>query len=291
MLESETSQKPAERPSEKPPRGESRKPTQSQLESVASLLRGDEDGDTDADSETAAHETPGAESSADESQPKGPPKNFDDLAKRLGVKVQDLYAIEFPDATSGESRTIGQLKDVLGERTDFEVEQLRFEEHRTKQEQEIIRAQADLRQLLSMLPRSAIKPELVQAIADKQELTARQERRNTLNVIPEWSDEQAEAKDRSEMAEHLAAYGYPKGYLDNINDHRTLKYIRDNMRRQQRIERALAQVETVRKPGHGTGKSAGKSPAKSNGKSGGKVRGVTNQVAAISELLGNTSEG
>lgn len=49
------------------------------------------------------------------------------------------------------------------------------------------------------------------------------------------------------MIEHLKDHGFPESYLAGILDHRTLRYIRANMVREQRIAAALEKVKQ-RKP-------------------------------------------
>jgi len=139
--------------------GESQQPKQSQLDQVAALLRGDDPADNAGESQES--EKPG------ESQKSATPKTINELAERLGVDIKDLYAVEFKMGETGESRTLGQLKDLAASQDQFAVDQLTFEETKTKREAEFLRAQAELQELIAMLPKNAIKPELLQAIAKK----------------------------------------------------------------------------------------------------------------------------
>lgn len=283
--------------------GESRKPAKSQLEQISDVLRGDDTDQGDQESRDGGEsrnqddqDNQGGESDSGkpgESQAKGKPKTVNDLAERLGVTVKDLYDVKFnlgnQAGGDGESRTLGELKDLASEYGQFEVDRMQFEESKTKRENEFIKAQSEMSELLSMLPKNAIKPELLQAVADKRAAILSREKGLTLKAIPEWSDEDTETADRTAMQQHLSDYGYSKSYLDSVTDHKTLKYIRDNMQRQKRIERALAQVKQVSKPGHRpSGKPNSRKP------DGGNVRAdnprqVRNQVAAISDLLKNSA--
>jgi hypothetical protein len=115
----------------------------------------------------------------------------------------------------------------------------------------------------------------------RAELVAREERL-TATAIPEWADETIEDKDRLAMREYLGEYGFPENYLESVVDHRTLKFIRDAMQRKVRIEKALAQVKTVSKPGHSPSGRPGKARAKTPPR---KTRQVNNQVEKVAELL------
>lgn len=259
--------------------GESQE-NKSQLEQVAELLQEPEPDAKANGAGDGESEKPG------ESQEKGKPETINEFAEMHGVDVKDLYAMKFNFGEGdGESRTLSELKDIASNANQFEVDRLTFEETKTKRETDFVRANAELQDLVNMLPKNAVTPELLQVIANKRAAAVEREHGLTLTAIPEWNDSDKEATERTSMREHLSAYGFAPGYLDSIADHKTLKYIRDNMQRQQRIERVLAQVKQVNKPGH---KPSGKpSPgAKPNARAGGeRTRTVEQQTAAVAELL------
>lgn len=232
---------------------ETREPSQSELDQVAALLRGEEPGGNDqGDQGGDAGDSNDSEASSETSKAKGKPKNLADLAETLGIKVADLYALEIPFDNNGvaEHKTLGELKDAVAERSAFEVDKLAWEEAKTGRETQLARSMQELQEIIGMLPRSAISDKLVQAVTRKRAEVQEVESRMTRQVIPEWSDETVEERDRVAMRAHLSEYGFPTNYLDQLVDHKTLRYIRESMLRQKRIERALAQVKTVRKPGH-----------------------------------------
>ena len=263
--------------------GDSRQGQTSQIEEIAALLQPptkDADADADADDK-------GKSEKLGESQEQGIPKTINALAERLGVDVKDLFDIEFALGNQaggdGESRTLGQLKDLAVEHDSLEVDRLRFEETKTKREAEFVRANAELQDLVNMLPKNAVSPELLQVVANKRAAIVEREKGLTLTAIPEWNDSDTETTDRTAMREHLGGYGFSQGYLESVTDHKTLKYIRDNMQRQQRIERVLAQVKQVNKPGHKPSAKA-TPPAKRPARAG-KQRTVEQQTAEVAKLL------
>lgn len=199
-------------------------------------------------------------SRAPKAQPK--PKQFNDLAERLGVELSDLYKLEVATATDGSPVTVEQLKDAWAKRSDFSVSQLKWEEERGAQQAELVRANAELRELLSALPKDAVKPEVLDKVRRKHEETIRREQAATLRAIPEWADKETHTAELAEMAEWLQQYGFPVEYLKSVYDHRALFMMRSAWRREQRVKAALAEVEkddnrTPRRSGPG-----GKPPEK-----------------------------
>ena len=67
-----------------------------------------------------------------------------------------------------------------------------------------------------------------------------------LDVIPEWSDDDVQRADLAEIGDHMEQYGFDKGHIDQIVDHRMLRYMRDNLRRMKLVERALAGVKPIK---------------------------------------------
>lgn len=188
-------------------------------------------------------ETAGAEKAKpDGSQEKAKPTKFNDLAGTLGMELDALYKLEIASSEDGEPVTIEALKDLHANTSDFELSKLEFEEQRTQKEQELMRAQAELNEILSVLPKGSVKPEVLERIRAKNEAALKIEREKTLDVIPAWKDSEQRKSDIAGMAEHLQAYGFPVNYLTTVANHMQLKYIRDNWQREQRMRKALEKV-------------------------------------------------
>ena len=192
------------------------------------------------------------------------PTKFNDLAGKLGLELNDLYKLEVSQAADGTPVTVEHLKDHFAKQDDLALREIDFEERRTQQESQLLQAQEELRELMAALPEKAIKPEVLQKVRQKHDVQLQLERKRTLDVIPEWQDEDTRTADIEGMAEHLKQYGFPGDHLGRVADHRQVRYIRDNWRREQRIRKALAQVKagkpnptTKQKP---AGKAASKSP-------------------------------
>jgi len=187
---------------------------------------------------------------------------FNDLAGKLGMKLDDLYKLEIAQAEDGSPLTVENLKDYHAKQVDTSLREFEFEERRTKQESELMQAQEELRELMAALPEKAIRPEVLQKVRDKHDAQVTLERRRTLEVIPDWNDEQIRTADIEGMAEHMKQYGYAVDYLERVADHRQIKYIRDNWQREQRIRKALAKVKAGRPNPSTRQKPATKAPQK-----------------------------
>lgn len=190
------------------------------------------------------------------------PTKFNDLAGKLGLELDALYKLEVSQAEDGTPVTVEHLKDHYAKQGDLTLRELEFEERRTKQESELMQAQEDLRELMASLPEKAIKPEVLQKVREKHDAQMNLERKRTLEVIPEWNDEDVRTRDIEGMAEHLKQYGYPANQLERIADHRQIKYIRDNWQREQRIRKALEKVKAGKPNPTSKQKPAGKAPSK-----------------------------
>ncbi len=176
-----------------------------------------------------------------------PPKTLSELAERSGIKVEDLYAIEIPAAQDGgESQTFGKLKDLAASESDFAGRELQFEERRVSFGNDQAKARAELEIVLKALPEGAIKPEILAKARKEREVMIDREAVRVLDVIPEWSDDKAKRADLTGIGEHMVQYGFDKGHIDQIVDHRMLRYMRDNFNRMKLVEKALAGVKPVK---------------------------------------------
>lgn len=219
--------------------------------------------EAEPDQETRGTDTPGGDDGSDGGgdAEETTLRKFNDLAGRLGVELDALYALEISDA-DGEAVTIEQLKDHYTERGDFTVRQLEVEEQHAQREAELLRAQQELRELVAALPENALRPEVLDKLRAKREQHLAAERTATLDAIPAWRDEKTRLADIEGMGKHLASYGYPENHLGNISDHRQLRYIRDNYLREQRIRQALEAVRKGTPKPAPVAKPTGKPPQK-----------------------------
>lgn len=209
-----------------------------------------------------------------------PLKALSDLAERLEVKPESLYAIEIP-MSDGTTMPLGKLKDAAAAARDLETDRFKFEESRSQRESDLLRAQSELQELVAALPKTALKPEILEVLRTRHENTLKRERSRTLEAIPEWQDETRREQDVSGMVEWLKSYGFPENYLASVYDHRAVRFIRDNWQRAMRVQKAMEQLERQRSRTPSKGSAQGKSPApnKSNGKA--KPSNTESKYAAL----------
>lgn len=193
--------------------------------------------------------------------PSKPADTLEKLMKRTKMTAEQAYAIKITLPTTGETLTIGEMKDRVGDLVDFEYRQTEFDERRIAQEGEMLRAQSELKDLLSMLPKDAVKPEVIQAVRNKQDATIKRERGLTLQHIPEWRDEPRRTKEIEGITEMLGEYGFAEGFIASVVDHRALKFMRDAYLIRQRIKKSLADARDparrgIQRPSGKVGKPA-----------------------------------
>lgn len=228
-------------------------------------------------------ENPGRES-GDDSEQSVKPKKFNDLAGTLGIELDDLYKLEVSASEGGEAITIEALKDLYAKRGEIELEAIEFEERRTSEEQKLLQAQSELREILAALPKGAVKPEVLERIRSKHAEQTALEQQRTLEVIPAWKDDKIREQEMIGMTRHLTAYGYPVNYLASVVDHKQMKYIRDNWQREQRIQKALEAVKAG-KPNPTTRQKPAASAPKKNPLTGVKKGSHRNKLEAVFSKL------
>lgn len=193
-------------------------------------------------------ESDGSDSADETDGEGGPVDSIDKAAKRLSLEMDKAYGIKVPLA-NGQSMTIGELKDKVQQFTDFEQQQIQYEETRRNSESRIMRAQSELRSLLSMIPREQLKPELIEKIKRQHDTTLTVERGRTLEVIPEWRSDEIRDKELEGMTEFIQEYGFEPEFIEQFVDHRALKMLRDFWRQSMRIRKAVAEAKTERNNG------------------------------------------
>jgi len=228
----------------------------------------------------------GSESGSDD-DPNAPIDTVERLVKRHGLTADQVYAIKVPMAQGGEPLTIGQLKDRVGELVDLETREAEFDQRRRAGEGELLRAQAEMRELMALIPKDKLQPGVLEKVRAKHEATMQAERRATLEHIPEWKDEKRRTEDIQGMIELVADYGFGPEFLSTVVDHRAMKMIRDYYLMDRRIKAALAKVKDVKKPnGQRPSGKPGKPAAKPNN-SNRPSRVLPDQATRIRNLFGD----
>jgi hypothetical protein len=221
--------------------------------------------------------------------PSKPPDSLEALSKRLGFKPEQIYDVKIPLKDGAEPLTIGQLKDRVGELVDLETRELQFDQRRIRSEGEMLRAQAEVREMLAMVPKEHIRPEVVDKIRKRHEANMQRERQATLEHIPAWHDEKTRGEDIQGMIDLLGNYGFDETFITTVSDHRAIKFIRDMYLRDKRIKQALAKVTTPDSKGQRGSAKTRKPAVRPNMQPGRKQSVVPDSRAQITALL-NQSE-
>jgi hypothetical protein len=232
------------------------------------------------------------ESDDSESDPNAPIDSLDRVIKKLGITPEQAYKIKIPMRDGQEPVALGELKDRIGEVVDLETRELQFDQNRREREGELLRAQSEIRELMQLIPRDQLKPELIEKVRNQHESTMRRERQLTVEHIPEWRNEAARTADLEGMAELVQEYGFPEAFITTVVDHRALKMLRDFYRMNKRIKEALAKVKTPTSKGQRPSGKNGKGPInpdRSNSNSTRRNGAVPTQRQRLEKLF-NSSE-
>lgn len=195
---------------------------------------------TDEPADTGDEGTSGKQG---ESRKQPVPKNLEGLAERLGIEVSELYSIVVPAGHGREPMTLGKLKDRFGDWASLEADRLAFSEERVQKEAALTVQQQELRELLSFLPKEALKPELFQKAAARVAERNKQLDAQVPALIPEWKDETKRTADQTAIAKMLEGYGLTAPEVKAIRDPRLLKFMRDAMQRAELVRKALEAVK------------------------------------------------
>lgn len=189
--------------------------------------------------------SPGEESKGEGSESKTPkPSDLAGIAKALGVKVEDLYAVKVPASAGREAMTIGQIKDRFTEWDSLEAEQLAFSERRVQEESDLEMAREEFRELLTTIPKEHLSAEKLQQVAVKLAARAKADGERVLALIPEWKDAEKRTAELGEITSSLQAYGIPKATLSTVLRNPGLtKFVRDAVKRELMVRKALAGVK------------------------------------------------
>lgn len=210
------------------------------------------------------------------------PKKFNELAKAVGVELDELYALEIATAEDGKPVTVQALKDHFAKRSEFSVSQLKWNEDRERQQGELARANTELRELLAAIPRDKLDKSVLERVQAKATENEKRERGRTLTVIPEWRDAATMKQELAGMGEWLEDFGFPSGYLATVVDHRVFKMMRSSWQRDVRIKAFLEQAEKEPTPPVGKSKPSGAAPRKpNNGEA--RARGRAGLVALLED--------
>lgn len=217
-------------------------PPTSDDEAFINSLLGDEP--VNALNSTPETEKPTVDDGAEKQKQTAKPVSIQEVAEKLGLKVEEVYALEVPLAGDGSKVTIGQLKDSIDELKTFEVKRLQFEEEKVQFEAGATRAKDELSAIVTKL--KGVIPQqhfetLIEAGRAEYANRMNQEKAKVFEYIPEWTNKDTLVKEVSEINEFLEPY-FGKDAFKQFNNAKMIKLIRDATKREQRIKAAIAKM-------------------------------------------------
>lgn len=202
-------------------------PTGDQLEQVEALLRGE---DLNPPEKAKPEESGDADPDATQAPaPEAEPEKVED-PEPDGID----YAQKIP-MPNGEPLTLGELKDFY-QQHDQKVVELMERENRVMQQYDELQQMTQYLQL----------PEPVRAeIAERQRGYLQEQHGLMLQAIPEWKDQAAFEKGRTEIFALGKEYGVD---LSKVTDHKVVKMLKDFATLKNAIKSARASVKQVKQP-------------------------------------------
>ncbi len=167
-----------------------------------------------------------------------------ELAEKAGVSLKELYATVVPlGGELHEATTLGALKDQFKDYSTLVETRDAFEEGRTLFENDMIRTRGELQELVKMLPE--IPPAMVQKAAQAFADSRDQEREALHRIKPEWKDADTYARAQDAILETVSEYGFKRGDLESVFDHRLTKLLWDFHVMRERFSNANAGAKKV----------------------------------------------
>ncbi len=156
------------------------------------------------------------------------PVTLKDIAEELGVSAKDLYnELLIPMGQGQEPITLGEFKDRVKDLAHIDEVMTNTLEREKRFYKEQAAARKEMTELMTVLPREAYTPELLQASQRVARETAIREGAALLERIPEWQDGNVMSAEQSKIRETLAEYGYRSYEADTIIDHRVWAILRE----------------------------------------------------------------
>jgi hypothetical protein len=175
------------------------------------------------------------------------PSDLAAAAERLGIPVEELYKVKVPASAGREAMTIGQIKDRFTEWNSLEADRLSFSESQIQEKASIQQAKDEFKELLALIPKEQLNTANIQTAARRLAERHQAEGAKLLADMPEWKDEAKRTEELTAMEKALAGYGLPPKFTDSIRSAGLLRFIRDAVRREAQVRKALEAVRKVPK--------------------------------------------
>ncbi len=221
----------------------------------------------------------------------GPPQTLADAAEKLGMKIEDLYALDVPMRDGVEPIKLGALKDFARQSADVAELTVELETQRSDFENSMIRAKQELQEVVNLLPNV---PDVLIEQA-RATITENQQREHSrlMEIKPDWKEPEVYQQARSDILEAVADYGFTRSDLDLVIDHRLTKLLHDFSMLKRRVASATAKHNELKTQQNRGGRKATPKPKEPVQRSSNRqgTRGRQNdQLAQVNAILSEATQ-
>lgn len=215
---------------------------------IESHLADDNGGESDQDDDQDESQGEDDQDDQDESSNSddddaGEGLSVTDLAEKLGIDPKEIYGLRFKYGETGESLTLGELKDLGGLSTQLQEDSESIVQERDDILLDRMRSRSELNSILAMMPE--VSPEMMSEAKRQHTATVARERDSLLEILPEWADSAKENLAREAIAKNLADYGFNPLELTSILDHRMVFLLHDFTRLRESIRKPRAEIKRI----------------------------------------------
>ena len=210
------------------------------------------------------------------------PDKLSELVKKLGTTHKNVYDnMKVPIGGDGREVTLGELKDRYQERDALFADVVEGREAMAAERSEMVRERQAVEALLPYA--TEVPQEVKDQVRDHYEATVSRETNLFQKALPELKGQVAFDEFRTELADHLARFGFHPSEL-TITDHRLLLAIHDAMSDKKFIAKLKSLKPAQKKPARKAVKQATKPPERA---ANGQYVSQSRQIDQVVRLLGS----
>ncbi len=160
-----------------------------------------------------------------------------ELAERLGTSPKKLYDSIQITTGDGETLTLGEVKDRITTQEAATREIVQRETAISERESATLQNMQLLQEVMSDL-KGKLNPQTIQKLQQRTAETEARERQMMLQTMPELKDKAQLDTFRSEVADHMTAFGFRPNELV-IRDHRIALAIKDAIATKRQLQKLM----------------------------------------------------
>jgi hypothetical protein len=145
----------------------------------------------------------------------------------------------------GDLLTIGELKAKHQEIANLGARELELTEARERLDLDRSDTYRRITAIVDAFPPGSVPSGLVAALEERHQQTKAREAAMLSASRPEWADPKYSGAQRERMARQAAKYGFGKGEVANLLDHRMVLLLQDFTNLSERVDKARAEARRV----------------------------------------------